>query len=188
MNRAVHKWRPRRLPLQRRALPLLRRWLDEPGSLTRRIRRSCPGCFYVEVLCERWGSPFLDEARRLGLRHKNRVWLREVLLCCGDSAWVYGRSVIPRQTLQGRLRGLQRLGRQPLGSVLFKRYPLSRGKIEIARLAADDGLYRQVVRSVAVAPGCWVRRSVFHVAEHPLLVTEVFLPALVARAAGGGSS
>lgn len=188
MNRGVRNWRPRRLPLQRMALPSLRRWLDEPGSLTRRIRRSCPGCFYVEVLGERWDAPFLDEARRLGLRHKNRVWLREVLLCCDDSAWIYGRSVIPGQTLRGRLCGLQQLGRQPLGSVLFKRHPISRGKIEIARLAAGDGLYRQVVQSTAVAPGCWARRSVFHVAEHPLLVTEVFLPALAARGAVDESS
>lgn len=187
MSRGGGDWRARRLPLQRLAPPALRPWLDEPGSLTRRIRRSCSGCFHVEVLREQWGPPFLDEAFRLGLRPGHWVWLREVLLCCGDSAWVYARSVIPRQSLRGRLCRLQQLGRQPLGSILFGRHPVSRGKIEIARLTAGDGLYRQAARSTTAAPGCWARRSVFHIAGRPLLVTEVFLPKLAARVGGGVS-
>lgn len=188
MSRGAGGWRARRLPLQRLAPPLLRQWLDEPGSLTRRIRHSCSGCFHVEVLREQWGPPFLDEALRLGLRPGRWVWLREVLLCCGDDAWIYARSIIPRQSLQGPLRRLQQLGRQPLGSILFGRHPVSRGKIEIACLTASDGLYRQAARSAVVAPGCWTRRSVFHIAGRPLLVTEVFLPELVALVRGGALS
>ena len=152
--------------------------------MTRRMRRSCRERFHVEGLGERWGPPFLDEARRLRMRHKNWAWLREVLLCCGGSPWIYGRSVIPPQALRGRLRGLQQLGRQPLGSVLFDRYPVGRGKIEIARLSRSDRLYQRVARRTTVAPGCWARRSVFRVAGQDLLVTEVFLPDLAARAAG----
>lgn len=163
------------------APPCLRQWLEEPGSLTRRMRRSCRECFHVEVLGERWGRPFLDEARRLRMRHKNWAWLREVLLCCGDSPWVYGRSVIPPQALRGRLRGLRQLGRRPLGSLLFDRYPVGRGKIEIVRLHTGDRLYQRVSSSTTVAPGCWARRSVFRVAARHLLVTEVFLPDLAAR-------
>lgn len=143
------------------------------------MRSNCPGSFYVEVLCEQWGLPFLDETRRLGLRHGNWAWLREVLLCCSGSAWIYARSVIPRQALQGRLRRLQQLGRQPLGSVLFGRHAVKRGPIEIAQLVAADGLYWQVARCTKVTPGCWARRSVFYIAGRPMLVTEVFLPELV---------
>lgn len=187
MSRGDDIWRARRLPLQRLAPPLLHRWLDEPGSLTRRIRRSCSGCFHVEILREQWSAPFVDEARRLDLRPERWAWLREVLLCCGDGAWVYARSVIPRQSLQGPLRRLRQLGRQPLGSVLFGRHPVRRGKIEVTRLTAGTGLYRQVARSTAIMPGCWARRSVFFIAGHPLLVTEVFLPELVALIEGSGN-
>ncbi|MDN5870383.1 MAG: chorismate lyase [Nitrococcus sp.] len=148
------------------------------------MRRGCPGCFHVEVLSQQWGPPFLDEARRLGLRHGRWVWLREVFLCCGEGAWIYARSAIPRQALQGRLRALRQLGRQPLGRVLFGRYPVRRTKIEIARLGASDDLYCHLTRRTAAAPGCWARRSVFHIAGHSLLVTEVFLPELVAWAGG----
>lgn len=188
MSRGVGGWRGRRLPLQRLAPPLLRQWLDEPGSLTRRIRYSCSGCFHVEVLREQWGPPFLDEALRLGVRPRHWAWLREVLLCCGDSTWVYARSVIPRQSLRGRLRRLRQLGRQPLGSILFGRHPVSRGKIEIARLTAGDGLYRQAARRTKVTSGCWARRSVFHIAGRPLLVTEIFLPELVTLVRSGALS
>lgn len=167
------------------APPLLRQWLEEPGSLTRRMRRSCRECFHVEVLGERWGAPFLDEARRLRMRHKNWAWLREVLLCCGGRPWVYGRSVIPPQALRGRLHRLQQLGRRPLGRVLFDRYPVGRGKIEMARLKTDDPLYQRVSCNTTVVPGCWARRSVFRVAGRHLLVTEVFLPDLAVRAAAG---
>ncbi|MDN5848527.1 MAG: chorismate lyase [Nitrococcus sp.] len=152
------------------------------------MRRSCPGCFHVEVLCQQWGQPFLDEARRLGLRHGRWVWLREVFLCCGNSPWIYARSAIPRQALQGRLRVLQQLGRQPLGRVLFGRYPVSRGDIEIARLGVRDELYCQLTRRTTAAPGCWARRSVFHIGGYSLLVTEVFLPELVAWAANASAN
>lgn len=164
---------------------LLRRWLEEPGSLTRRLRHSCGGCFHVEVLRQQWGLPYLDEVRRLGLRYGTRAWVREVLLCCNGCPWIYARTVIPRWVLQGRLRRLQHLGRKPLGSVLFGRHPVRRGMIEVTGLTRGDALYERVASSTPLSASCWTRRSVFHIAGRPLLVTEVFLPALADRVGEG---
>ncbi len=158
----------------------LRRWLGEPGSLTRRLRRRCGERFRVRVLYEGWGRPWADEALRLQIPMRRRVWVREVVLGERDRPWVHARSIIPARALRGPLRRLRHLGARPLGSVLFGRYPLRRGPIEVARLAPDDALYRLTVARVETADETlWARRSVFRVAGRGLLVTEVFLPALL---------
>lgn len=158
----------------------LRRWLDEPGSLTRRLRRHCGERFRVRVLYEGWGRPWPDEARRLGIPFGRRVWVREVTLGELNRPWMHARSIIPARVLKGPLRRLRHLGVRPLGSVLFGRYPLRRGPIEVARLTPKDALHRLTVARVDIAgETLWARRSVFRIAGRGLLVTEVFLPALL---------
>jgi chorismate--pyruvate lyase len=165
------------------APPGLRRWLDEPGSLTRRLRRHCGDQFCVRVLHTGWGRPWPDEARRLGIPFGERVWVREVILGERDRPWLHARSIIPAAALRGPLRRLRDLGSRPLGSVLFGRYPVRRGAIEVARLDRRDGLHRLTAARVAVTGGTlWARRSVFAIAGRGLLVTEVFLPALLEAA------
>jgi chorismate--pyruvate lyase len=155
----------------------VRDWLDEPGSLTRRLRAQAGAAFRVQVLHEYWGRPWPDERRRLGVPSSAWLWIREVRLGAGDRPWIHARSVIPRDSLEGPLRRLRRLGRQPLGALLFGRYPVVRGAIEVAPV---DGASRLGAR--ARSPGAeprWARRSVFTIAGRPLLVTEVFLQPLI---------
>lgn len=175
----ARRWRPRRLGRSLGAPAHLRPWLDEPGSLTQRLRGACGARFRVRVIGEGWGRPWRDEAVRLDVPLRRRVWVREVLLGCAESPWVHARTIVPESSLHGPLRRLRHLGGQPLGRVLFGRYPLSRGPIQVSRLAADDGLWGATAGLLG-PPGVplWARRSVFHVAGRALLVTEVFLPAM----------
>lgn len=152
----------------------LRPWIQTPGSLTRRMRRQCGGRFRVRVLREQWQRPWHDEQHRLGLRAGRYAWVREVLLCHDAEPWVYARSVIPARTLRGPLRRLQRLGRTPLGHVLFGGYRLQRGAIEVACLDPRDGLHARACLQSGRG-GDWARRSVFRAGGKSLLVTEVFL-------------
>ncbi|AUB77760.1 hypothetical protein BBH56_00590 [Spiribacter roseus] len=173
----LRHWRPRGVPGARPRPGPVRDWLDEPGSLTRRLRAQAGGAFRVQVLREYWGRPWPDERRRLGARAPAWLWIREVRLGTGDQPWIHARSVIPRHSLEGPLRRLRTLGRQPLGALLFGRYPVARGPIEVAPLDASSRLGAR-----ARAPGaepCWARRSVFSIAGRPLLVTEVFLQPLI---------
>ncbi len=170
-------WRPRGVPLSPAAPRVLRPWLDEPGSLTQRLRKLAGADLAVEVITAHWARAWPDERRRLGLRQAQRVWVREVLLGRPAEPLVYARSVIPWQSLRGPLRRLRTLGRQPLGSLLFGRYPVVRGPIEIARVTAPSAL-GQRLKGVG-AHGQWARRSVFSINARPLLVTEIFLDALV---------
>ncbi len=175
------KWRPRRDPLRRAAPAGLQVWLEDTASLTARLRRFCANELRVQVLREYWTRPSTDEARLLGLAPGCYARLREVLLMCGDTPWVYARTVIPLATLRGRQRSLLRLGSRPLGSVLFSRRQVRRSPLQIRRLREGDALLTAVRAHAAGGPGLWARRSALHFSGCGLLVTEVFLPQLVAR-------
>ncbi|CAK0750640.1 putative chorismate pyruvate-lyase [Gammaproteobacteria bacterium] len=154
-------------------------WLMDEGSLTRRVTRACAGRVRVQVLDQSWGRASSDEAVALGMNRHGRVWLREVQLLCDDQPWIYAHTVIPITTLTGPARRLLRLGNRPLGAVLFADPKTIRGKVEIVRLQPHHRLYQRATHFTAVMPDIlWGRRSLFWVGNRPLLVIEVFLPAL----------
>ncbi|MEJ2361799.1 MAG: chorismate lyase [Gammaproteobacteria bacterium] len=154
-------------------------WLFDPGSLTARLTANCPGLFRVEVQSQVWRSPQHNEIRRLGMRERQMSLIREVYLYCADRPMVFARTVIPRESLSGRQRHLAGLGSRSLGSVLFADPHMHRDEIEVARLRAGEGLYYKAVAILAKAPASiWGRRSVFYLDRKPLLVSEIFLPAV----------
>ena len=179
-------WRPGSVPRVDGPPESLRPWLDEPGSLTRRLRALAGDAFGVELQHQHWQRPWPTEAVRLGASTRRAAWVREVQLCRGQTPLVAARSVIPASSLRGPLRRLRRLGSQPLGQLLFGRYPVTRGVIDIAPVQPDSSLARRLARGRATP--AWARRSVFRVAGRPLLVTEVFLPALIHALANGERS
>jgi chorismate--pyruvate lyase len=155
-------------------------WLRDRSSLTRRLAQLCAGQVRVYPLQQSWERPLLDEARQLGLSHQELALVRQVRLGCGQAPWVFARTVFPRATLAGRHQRLGRLGTRPLGAVLFADPTLRRGAVHIACLDAGQPLFRLASRLIPSLPQTvWARRSVFYVERHVLLVTEIFLPALV---------
>lgn len=181
-------WRPRRLPAS--APPAaLKPWLDEPGSLTARLRDLAGAQFNVQPLEQRWSKAWPDERRRLLIRGREHAWLREVLLCQANEPLVYARSVIPAATLRGPLQRLRRLGATPLGTLLFGRYRIIRGPISVAWLNADSRLAQRAAQAAGLSTGSmWARRSVFAISGRELLVTEVFLPSLIRELNDGNAS
>jgi len=153
-------------------------WLLDRGSLTRRLQQACHGHFSVRLLGQAWERPLHEEARLLGLDPRQWVLTRQVLLQCDGVPWVYARTVLPRQTLAGRLRRLADLGTRPLGATLFADPSMRRGPVQVAQVAPGQGMHRRVAGAV---PACsnhalWGRRSVFRLSDKPLLVYELFLP------------
>lgn len=154
-------------------------WLLDEDSLTRRIMACCPGRFQVEVLAQGWSRPLPGEARALGFRRFTAALVRQVRLKCGDTPWVYARTVIPRTTLTGRHRRLAHLRNRSLGAVLFSDPGMRRGELELARIAPGDPLHVLAFSHVAdSADVLWGRRSVFWLDDKPLLVSEFFLPSI----------
>jgi chorismate--pyruvate lyase len=154
-------------------------WLLDPGSLTARLIRVCPGRFRVRVLSQVWRAPLHNEIKRLGMRQRQMSFIREVYLYCDDQPWVFARTVIPRKTLSGKQKHLADLGSRPLGAVLFADPHMHRDEIEVTCLHANEHLYHKAVAALPQQPASiWGRRSVFYVNNKPLLVSEIFLPGI----------
>lgn len=143
--------------------PFWRDWLLETGSLTRRLKELSQGTFRVNVLAEGWVLGTGRQALLFG-QHRSRqlLWSRHVELCLYDKPWVAAHSLIPLSSLRGSLRQLVKLRDRPLGGFLFDQPGLKRSEPELVCL-----------------DGCWGRRSVFSLQRNPLLVAELFLPAMV---------
>lgn len=153
-----------------------RDWLGFAGSLTERLAHVTGLPVSAEVMTEVLGEPWIDEGPALHL-DRLRGWLREIHLCAGGQAMVFGRSFIPMQTLESLSPRLDQLGQTPLGSVLFQLPGLKRRDLQVAHIDARHRLYQRAVRNLDVIPcRLWARRSILEIRHYPLLVTEVFLP------------
>ncbi|MBI3898798.1 MAG: chorismate lyase [Gammaproteobacteria bacterium] len=172
-------WRPHRRVSRAYVPAHLRPWLLDTGSLTQRIIAACGGEFSVVVLRQAWARPMRNEALRLGLRPDAYAVLREVKLVCNGRPWVYARTIIPASTLTGSERRLHWLGSRSLGAVLFADPSVARSEIEVARALPNDRLYEQATALLSERPAeVWARRAQFTLKGKPLLVSEVFLPAV----------
>ncbi len=154
-------------------------WLQDPGSLTARLKNTCPGHFRVRLLRQEWERPLYSETRVLGMRRGEVAFIREVELLCDETPWVFARTVIPARSLRGPARHLTLLGTRPLGEVLFADPRTRRGPMEIARLSPRHPLFAAATAEWAETPHeIWGRRTLFHLSGVPLLVNEIFLPSI----------
>ncbi|MEW6353416.1 MAG: chorismate lyase [Pseudomonadota bacterium] len=168
-------WRPPRL-FKADTPAALWDWLLDSTSLTRRLQDACDGQFRVRLLHQGWARPLADEARALKLRGGRRAVVREVYLLCRGKPCVFARTVIPRATLSGKYRHLTRLGNKSLGAVLFSDPAMRRSAVRIAAIAPGQILFEHATRGLAKPPRLiWGRRSLFHLADKPLLLSEIFL-------------
>ena len=159
----------------------LRAWLMEPNSLSARIAAACPAAepFRLELLFSGSGRPTRDEGALIGAARHQRVRVREVKLCAGRTPLVFAHSVTGLQQLRGPWRLMSRLGGGVLGSILFADPRIRRGAIAFRALDRRDALYRRAASLGGPLPArLWARRALFHRKGKPLLVTEVFLPAM----------
>ncbi|WP_445428547.1 chorismate--pyruvate lyase family protein [Alishewanella sp. HL-SH05] len=145
-------------------------WLLESGSLTARLKAHSTS-FRLQVIAET--AAVLPHFLQASFpKPVQQCVCREVLMWCNEQPVVYAQSWLPKQSMQ-HIQALVALGEQPLGELLFQFDDVSRSAIEVAQLALTKGF-------AGVAPGhFWARRSVFSVAEQPLLVAEVFLPGVL---------
>ena len=161
--------------------PELRRWLTETGSLTRRVQSTCTSTqpFSLQVLARGFANAHRDEMPLLGLHDRARF--REILLKRGDTPLVFAHSVISHRDLRGAWAILDGIGGRSLGSILFHDHTVRRGALHFRRLDARHPLFRKALPWCGEeCPGeLWARRAVFERRGRPLIVTEVFLPAVM---------
>lgn len=179
MHQAV--WHPAGTFFSRRAPHRIRAWLTDRNSLTQQVICHCQGQFSVNVLRQYWQRPLINEASKLGINRNNIAFIREVHLNCNNQPWVFARTVIPINTLQGELQTLTQLGTQPLGAVLFSNHLIKRSPLEIACFHPHTTMYNEAVQQTSENGSIWGRRSLFLLGNSPLLVNELFLNHIPAK-------
>ncbi|QCU91029.1 chorismate--pyruvate lyase family protein [Thiomicrorhabdus sediminis] len=171
-------WKPASLLQRLQPTPEIADWLKTKQSLTARIRQLCPN-MKVIVLSEKMERPLLDEAKALGLPFDDNAWVRCVLLQCNQHSWVYARTVIPNLDMDNPWHQLQHLGDKPLGEVLFEQSNIERSNFEFCSQPISEWPYlAENVNYPNLQWRSFGRRSLFTKQQNPLLLTEVFLPAL----------
>jgi chorismate--pyruvate lyase len=168
-----------------RADAAMRDWLTTPGSLTARLIAHSRQ-FRVQKLRQAPNVCLADEADAIGLDRPRRVWEREVLLRCDGVPVVYGHTVVPTSASAQDWPLFSALGERSLGTTLFYDPLVKRGPLEFARIRPGHPLLARVhaalgregqgVRSDTVH---FARRCVYRRRQGLLLVTEVFLPAVL---------
>ncbi len=167
------QWRIMRRPMANQIPRQWQSWLFASGSLTQRLVQASQGHFKVQVIRNQCGVPSHCEARAIGLKPRQVAIIREVKLCCYNQTWVCARSIIPYSTLRGPEKILANLGNKPLGSFLFQHRNMRRGTLQVAAL-------NQLINEHKSSHVYWSRRSVFYLNQRALLVSELFMPLIVA--------
>ena len=167
-------WRPQsRLIGGLRPPAEIARWLLDSTSLTARLQQRYPANLRLRVLGQTWVRTTINEARQLSIGPCQLCLERRIVFEVDGEAVVLARTMMPRTSLEGRLKRLTQLGTRPLGAALFADPSTRRIQLEVAWLPPAHPLFPDLQ-----APA-WGRRSLFQVAGRPILVYEVFLPQLL---------
>lgn len=155
-------------------------WLMDETSLTERLINACSQQFTVKVLNQSWVKPTQSEQKLLSIRQCEKVLLRQVILYCGNKPVVYAHSLIPLKTLRGKHKRLGCLKNKPLGKYLFSKPYLKRSSLQWSLIKQNSALYRIIAKNNTLEGDIWGRRSLFHLKQKKILVSEYFLPAIQA--------
>lgn len=124
-------------------------WLLHQGSLTEKLKSICH-CFQVEVIREQW-QIFEKEGTEIS------TWLREVMLKCGESDWIFAQTLLPQSTVESVGKPVLAMGENAIGLWLFPQNPV-RISLQWQKI---NGLY--------------ARRAVYDLQGFPIEIRELFL-------------
>jgi chorismate--pyruvate lyase len=155
----------------------VRPWLIGQGLLTRRMKTVCGERFALRAV-DQW-SGLLDTTHKTALRSPDDAGLfRDVELAHGADVWAFEHTVMPDSTLCSH-SWLAELGDCALGETLSDLSGFERSSYEYAWLPVADPVTARALRDVEVKPaGLWGRRSRVSLRQAPLLIHELFLPAM----------
>ena len=164
-----------------RAPELIRDWLTTKGSLTARLVMNS-AVFRVRRLHQKAALCALEEAGPVRLPRRERVREREVLLCCDGRPVVFGHTVVPMAATATDWPLFSALGDRSLGTTLFDDPLVARGPLEFARLRRGHPLVERLNGALGgqlQGNVFYARRCVYRRHQGLLMVTEVFLPAVL---------
>jgi chorismate lyase len=155
----------------------LRSWLIGKGLLTERLKAVCGERFKLRLV-DQW-TGLLNSAHQAALRSTDKAGLfRDVEMSHGDTVWVFAQTIVPDSTLCTH-PWLAELGDSALGETLSGLSGIERSSYEYARLPVNDAVTARALRDAELKPaGLWARRSRMSLRGAPMLIQELFLPAM----------
>ena len=135
-------------------------WLLEDGSITQKI--SADGAFKLEVLQDGIRLASLDDYRAINI-FPRPIRIREVRLLRDNQAVVYAKSIIPVLTSRYGYPGLEAIGSQPLGELIFQSELFLKQGCKFAKFTFNN------------QDTFWGRRTNYLVNGYPFSIMEVFL-------------
>lgn len=155
----------------------LRSWLIGKGLLTQRMKAVCGERFTLRLV-DQW-TGLLNAAHQLVLRSADKAGLfRDVEMSRGDTVWVFAQTIVPDSTLCAH-PWLAELGDSALGETLSGLSGIERSSYEYAWLPVNEAVTARALRDAELKPaGLWARRSRVSLRGAPLLIQELFLPAM----------
>ena len=156
-------------------------WLAEPGLLTDRLRTLGAGELRLTVVRQCLDILATEHRTLLGVGAENG-FMREIELQVGGEPCIYAQTLVPDATL-ARFPWLAELGDSPLGETLGVLDGIQREPFEFAELPAVHPLAARAQRDIAneARETLVARRALVSLRGQPLLVQELFLPALRRR-------
>ncbi len=157
--------------------PQLRPWLIGKGLLTQRMKAACAERFALRLV-DQW-TGLLSAAHKAALRATDNAGLfRDIEMFCGDQVWVFAQTIMPDSTLCAH-PWLAELGDSALGETLSGLSGVERSSYEYAWLPVEEPVTARALRDSEIKPaGLWARRSRVSLRAAPLLIQELFLPAM----------
>lgn len=162
-------------------LPPMRSWLTDTASLTRKLTARSQH-FRVRCLKQRRVVCLADEYAAAGLTRRRCVHEREVLLLCDGRAVVFAHTIMPLDATASDWPLFGTLGERSLGTTLFGDPRVTRGAMQYSRLPPRHPLARRahaVLEPDALDGTLYARRCLYRRGNSVLLVTELFLPAIL---------
>jgi chorismate lyase len=155
----------------------LRPWLIGKGLLSVRMKAVCGARFSLRLV-DQW-TGLLSAAQKSALRSPDDAALfRDVEMCNGDAVWVFAQTLMPDSTLCAH-PWLAELGETALGETLSDLSGVERSSYEYAWLPVEEAVTARALRDAEIKPaGLWARRSRVSLRGAPLLMQELFLPAM----------
>lgn len=162
-------------------------WLSDTGSLTRKLEvalgYSQDRHLELQILADCRQNLVASE-KPFFRQPLFRSRIREIVLCDQGDPIVVARSVLPVTSSIGTNHRILKLGHKPLGAVLFAKDLRGRFRPvrEIVRLDHHHPEWKACRRRFKDLPKrVWARRTLYQLNGHPVLVMEIFLPALEAK-------
>lgn len=168
-------------PQREQGLPsFVRGWVGLETSMTAAIGRAAAGTIDVTVRRQEDGP--LQDNEAAFLDGDGPATVREVCLSHVGEPLLAARTVFTSDILRTHPQIVD-LGDRPLGSLLFAgERPSPYSARQFTRIVPNTPLFPLVRwRYTGAETEFWARRTLFVLFDAPLLVTEIFLPALLAK-------